>query len=388
MQGKEVLLMLDINAHIYRSPFAHKLTELGFEELFRKTNSAEAPHSHVSGSTPVCAVYATQGFDCREYFVFGHDVGVGDHRLHALSFTNESIFGTSAPTPPKRQGRNLQCSQIKTTKAYQKSLETMQDRHKLDHKLDIISLKLDELESDAPGSLSAVQIKCLADKLDKEHTEFQVYSDKTCRKKKDGKLPWTPDSGIWWIRRRVYRRLVRYHKGYKTSMKSLCQACKRNKIPPPHETTLQFAYEGIKRCTDKLKEFRPLAHSKRREHMTNRLHFARREDNAAKVTEIERIMMREEGRKTWGRLGCATKKKRSPPASQCAVTDENGERTVFTGQGPFETATKGAVYRRYHGANDAPINSGQLRQDFGTIADTASAEAILTGAYEFPKDRC
>ena len=116
--------MLDINAIIYISPFAHKLTELEFEELFCKTNSSHAPHSHdVLGSIPVCAVYATQGFDCREYFVFGHDVSLGDHRLHALSFTNESIFGTSAPTPPKRQGQNLQSSQIKTTKAYQKSLK-------------------------------------------------------------------------------------------------------------------------------------------------------------------------------------------------------------------------------------------------------------------------
>ena len=89
----------------------------------------------------------------------------------------------------------------------------------------------------------------------------------------------------------------------------------------------------------------------------------------------------------WGRLGCATKKKQSPPASQCAVTDENnGERTVYTGQEPFKNATKSAVYRQYHGANNAPINSGQPQQDFGTIADTACAEALLQGDYDFPED--
>ena len=53
MQGEEVLLMLDVNDNIYTSPFAHKLQELGFEELFRKTNATEAPHSHVSESVPV-----------------------------------------------------------------------------------------------------------------------------------------------------------------------------------------------------------------------------------------------------------------------------------------------------------------------------------------------
>ena len=45
MQGEEVVLMLDMNDHIYKSPFARKLVEIGFEELFRKTNSADAPHS-------------------------------------------------------------------------------------------------------------------------------------------------------------------------------------------------------------------------------------------------------------------------------------------------------------------------------------------------------
>ena len=97
MQGEEILLMLDVNDNIYTSPFAHKLQELGFEELFRKTNATEAPHSHISGSVPCCAVYSTQGFDCQDYFIFDHDKGLGDHRLHALDFTQQSIFGTSVP---------------------------------------------------------------------------------------------------------------------------------------------------------------------------------------------------------------------------------------------------------------------------------------------------
>ena len=34
LQGEEVVLMLDMNDHIYKSPFARKLVEIGFEELF------------------------------------------------------------------------------------------------------------------------------------------------------------------------------------------------------------------------------------------------------------------------------------------------------------------------------------------------------------------
>ena len=187
--------MLDVNNNIYTSTFPHKLQELGFEELFCKTNAIEALHSHVSGSVPCCAVYSTQGFDCQEYFIFGHDKGLGDHRIHALDFTQQSIFGTSAPPPVKRQGRNLQCSQIRTVKAYQKTLEKTTEEHKLDHKLNLISELIDKHKRNDPDALSPLQIKCLADKADKEHIELDIHSDKLCRKKKDGKLPWTPESG-------------------------------------------------------------------------------------------------------------------------------------------------------------------------------------------------
>ena len=96
--------------------------------------------------------------------------------------------------------------------------------------------------------------------------------------------------------------------------------------------------------------------------------------------------MREENRNIWGRLGCATKKKRSPPASQCAVIDKNGQRQVITGQEPLRRAVANAVDHRYHGATDAPINSGQLLQDLGTIADTECAAALLRGDYNFPEE--
>merc|ERR1712115_772418 len=97
-------------------------------------------------------------------------------------------------------------------------------------------------------------------------------------------------------------------------------------------------------------------------------------------------MITEDSKHTWGRLKCATKKKRSPPASQVALTDENGQRSVVTGQEPFQEAVSHAIGHRYRGATDAPINSGQFLQDLGTLADTASAEALLRGDYTFPED--
>ena len=87
-----------------------------------------------------------------------------------------------------------------------------------------------------------------------------------------------------------------------------------------------------------------------------------------------------------GKTCVCHKEERSPPASQVAITDENGQRSVVTGQEPFQEAVSHAIGRRYCGATDAPINSGQFLQDLGTLADTASAEALLRGDYTFPED--
>ena len=97
-------------------------------------------------------------------------------------------------------------------------------------------------------------------------------------------------------------------------------------------------------------------------------------------------MQREEGLQKWGRIGCATKKRRSKAASRCAVIDENGQRNIISGKEPFKNAAAKYIDERYRAGTDAPINSGQLHRDLGHLADTESAQALLRGDYAFPEE--
>ena len=90
------------------------------------------------------------------------------------------------------------------TDSYWNTLEKDSDKHKLEKKLDVITACTDAHKSQASNALSVRQINALNDKFDREHTEFEIHAENVCHKKKDGKLPWTPDSGAWWNRRRVY----------------------------------------------------------------------------------------------------------------------------------------------------------------------------------------
>ena len=68
MQGKEVLLMIDLE-HIYTSNFVKALAEqdILMDEVFHQINNTQTPNSHVTGSDPICGIYASPGIDCTGY---------------------------------------------------------------------------------------------------------------------------------------------------------------------------------------------------------------------------------------------------------------------------------------------------------------------------------
>ena len=101
------MLMIDVNDHAYNSRFAKALAEddIQMKCLFYKKYRQRVPHSHKEGWTPLMTAYASPGLDCEDMFVFKHEYGLGDHRLFAIDLTMQSVFGCTAPTPPRRAAR-------------------------------------------------------------------------------------------------------------------------------------------------------------------------------------------------------------------------------------------------------------------------------------------
>ena len=71
MRGEEVLFMINLNKHIYTGNFAKALAEQNIlmEEVFYQVNNTQAPDSHVTGSDPICGIFASPGIDCTGYFI-------------------------------------------------------------------------------------------------------------------------------------------------------------------------------------------------------------------------------------------------------------------------------------------------------------------------------
>ena len=81
--GEEIILFADLNENVYTGRFAKRLAmdDIRMEEQCLKVNEQELPPTHVNGSRPIDAVFATNGIDCANACILHKFGGIGDHRV-------------------------------------------------------------------------------------------------------------------------------------------------------------------------------------------------------------------------------------------------------------------------------------------------------------------
>ena len=69
-------------------------------------------------------------------------------------------------------------------------------------------------------------------------------------------------------------------------------------------------------------------------------------------------------------------------------TSKDGEEntTLIDGRENIEMDCPPRLKKQFKEGCDAPINTGQYLEDFGTMADTDELEKLLKGNYSFPLD--
>ena len=109
-EGDEIILVGDLNIHVYNNPLAHalKAEDIRLEEQFNMVFDEDVPFLHFTGLKPIASFFATPGIDCVTAYVSKHKVnggpGVGDHRVMIFDFSAKSIMVSTLllPTPQRR----------------------------------------------------------------------------------------------------------------------------------------------------------------------------------------------------------------------------------------------------------------------------------------------
>ncbi|KAL7502125.1 hypothetical protein ACHAWX_000462 [Stephanocyclus meneghinianus] len=126
--------------------------------------------------------------------------GVGDHKLFQIDFHLESIIGVAPPKIVRAAARRLNNKLPSVTAEYNKELETVYIRHKVNSRL---------IAEDYP-LVSKETVKLRVDKIDEETKQFRRRAEKKCRKLKSGRIPFSLEASIWIRWKQVYETLLRY----------------------------------------------------------------------------------------------------------------------------------------------------------------------------------
>ena len=145
-------------------------------------------------------------------------------------------------------------------------------------------------------------------------------------------------------------------------------------------------YERLKECKKECLFFQEHVKRFRRRHLNNRLQIAQEEDDEEVFKKISAIIQRELQRNFWRRLNFCTGKKKTRSATSIQVEGEGGTITEHTTREPVEQKIFSKIHnKRYTMAGEAPICNGKLFDEFGYIARTEAAQAVLDGTYVAPE---
>ena len=106
------------------------------KEQFKLTHGKEAPYLHIKGKLLIMGCFAISGIEIKAYFISDYHAhgSVGDHRIHVLDFSSQSITGDNLPQVTKRSGRKLQWKVPPASRKYSGDLVQVSRANKLDKK--------------------------------------------------------------------------------------------------------------------------------------------------------------------------------------------------------------------------------------------------------------
>ena len=373
--GNRLIVCLDANEHIYKKSLGKALTDaegLRMKEVVGDFTGRPIGPTYFRGQKPIDGVWVTPDITITGACIMPAGFGIGDHRLFVIDINTSSLIGLQPQRIVRPKARRLNTRIPGAALAYQERFERLLLKHRIIERIGRAhETSKDDLE--ATARINAI---------DRECGQYMLSSEKKCRKIKSGRIPFSPESALWIRRCQVYRSILRYHEGKIRNRGNLKRTARRCGIDWPLELTYNEIQARLLVCREQCEYFRNEGHKYRHRHLQTRLQSAReREDDAAEKA-ILAIISKERCKARWKRLNHAMGVQAGRSVQTVQVELEDGAIQEFSGQEDVQEAIWSNIHqRRFYLAEQAPICSGDLREDFGYNADTEAAAAVLSGSY-------
>ena len=129
--------------------------------------------------------------------------GIEDHMMFVVNVTLADIVMAMPPRIVRPASRRLNTKLPWVPAEYSCLLEEMIIRHWL----------IEQVGHTHTTSSLQKSFTTRLNQLDNELGSYMRYAEKSCRKIKSGRIPFSPEASLWIRQTQVYRSLLRYHAG-------------------------------------------------------------------------------------------------------------------------------------------------------------------------------
>jgi hypothetical protein len=374
-QGDRLVVCLDANEDIYKKSLGKTLTNmegLAMKEVVGTYTGQKLGATYFRGSKPIDGIWATSDVTVTSACMMPVGFGIGDHRLFVVDLLTESLIGNTPTRILRPCARRLTTKLPGVVHAYNTRLEGLVLEHR-------IIERMGEAHKCSLSNDIAVE---RMNRIDDDFKCYMLHAEVHCRKIKSGRIPFSPESEVWIRRRQAYIALLKVNKGGSANRGNLKRATRRCGIMNPFRLTENELLSRLQVCNDHCEYYRDHGHLYRRRHLQKRAMIAKEEGNEDGATQILNMITRERQREFWRRMRHSMGQQSGRSVQSVQVAESGGGITEHTTQNGIENAIWTNIHqRRFFLAEDAPICQGDLRREFGYLANTEAAHAVLHGEY-------
>ena len=349
-----------IDAHHYRFPHA----------------STVATCSKNRRNIPIDGIWISSSIDVTAcgYSGFGeYTIGSSDHRLLWIDVSAVSCLGLQPPKPTYIAPRRLSLNDPRIVARYNKTLRREYERLKLPQRATQLHNQLPEF-----GTPAQQEYETLA----RQDLQCRRHAEKFCRKLRMGAVPYSDTLHQADNKVQMWLLLRKKRQGLRASTKKIRRLMRQTKVMTAFTFSITEIEAALLQARQEYKQVKKLAANHRsnfrRRLTTNQARYrgvsADSQKRMTSHTEQQRILAR--------RVRSVTG--RHPERCSFKILDEprpNTTRRLCTTRPEIEQACMTEGYRRFTQSANTPFLQPPLLAQLGHLAESPTAEAILTGSY-------
>ena len=380
--GDSIVVSIDANQDVLNGRLQRMFASLGLRNIIKEMHPnlpMPATYARNENDKTIDAIFTNiEHPDMRCGYLTCHESFPGDHRPMFLDVPKTAAWGHNPPHLFKPTSVGLSTNDPRIRKAYHKRVLAGFRKHNVVNKAAALRTMV---SNNAPVE----QIAQAHEELYYLNLDIREAAAEGIRKKRMGKVEWSPQYQLLRDRRHFWTMLIKKLKRVRMNKRFLLRLMKRACIKGSLDVTLDEAQEKRNEAHRLCLEAKKLAPQWCKSHLQGLADALAEFHQQLPAQVLKNLRHRETIRRKAQRVKALSKNQKGPKYTSLFHTVD-GTRIECSDKVSMEKACTAESLLRYTRCHSSPFYKEPLLSALGVLADTEAAEQILQGSFEVPPE--